>query len=65
MAVPIIGEWRNPMLLCATSPDDELNALAQDVRRVADTIDEPEVRSRLTEIANELLELAHKDAARY
>jgi hypothetical protein len=53
------------MLLCATSPDDELNALAHDVRRVADTIHEPEVRSRLTEIANELLELAHKDAARY
>ena len=53
------------MLTCATSPDDELSALAQDVQRVAGSIDEPAIRARLIEIANELLELAAQDTTRY
>ena len=52
------------MLTCATAPDDELSALAQDVQRVADSIAEPAIRARLIEIANELLELALSDANR-
>ena len=38
--------------------DQELASLARETRRVADTIEEPEIRARLIEISNEMLELA-------
>jgi replicative DNA helicase len=45
--------------------DVELIALADETRRVADSIEESAIRVRLIEIANEILELAHAQTKSY
>ena len=41
--------------------DQELSSLARETRRVAESIADPALRSRLIEIANEMLALAFPD----